>query len=329
MRKFSRREKRILKLLAAVCLVAIVLDVEARFREARDNLVLEIENQRSNLDVYLNSLRTDTTAGEYKEKTAAIEVELETFRDRILELPRESDATLLIKETVDNKAKELGMNISSISSRRSKELVKDQPMRELKTYFAFDSDLESLLEFFDSLSRQGYFMVIETMTLGTRRRVTRRGRNKRAKTNQRPPLNGNALITTLFLNNQEGSLDNYLNGANATKGSGETSKDEMSPKQENPKTKTAGNKPGATGQPKKNTPKKTSSVPLIDGSEKVPNMKDQIDAGNGETLANPYKKIQNQPQSEVKENPFKQNLTVPPRPLTGTTKKQNKLKKRF
>ena len=224
MRKYSRREKRILKLLGLVVLIAIILEADARFREAKSDLELDIQNQQGQLDTYLEKLSTDSSPDNYREKTEAIEKELENYRDRVLELPRESDATLLIKETIDDRARELGMTISSISSRKSKPLVKDQPLLELKTYFAFDSDLESMLEFFHSISNQGYFMVIDTINLGTRRRISRRGRRS-SRANERPPLNGNAVLHTLFLPNAEGSFELYLNNTKSanTKPSGETS----------------------------------------------------------------------------------------------------------
>lgn len=318
MRKFSRREKRILKMLAAVCMVALVLEVEARFRQAKADLVLEIENQRSLLDTYLDKLKTDTTVDGYRTKTIEIETELEQFRDRVLELPRESDATLLIKETIDDKAAEIGMSINSISSRRSKELVKDQPMRELKTYFAFDSDLESLLEFYDAMSRQGYFMVIDSMNLGTRKRINRRGRRRNAKIKERPPLNGNSVLTTLFLINPEGSLESYLDGTKAStvKPAGESSRDTVTaPPEEEPKSKSA----KVTLPPR---PRSSSDSPV---NQTVPSL------GNQAQLISPSTQgTDGPPQVEPPAkgtNPLK-NLRVQskPRPLTDTTRRG---KKRF
>ena len=313
MRKFSRREKRILKLLAAVVAIALVLEVEARFRQAKADLVLEIENQSSLLDTYLEKLKTDTTVDGYRTKTVAIEGDLEQFRDRVLELPRESDATLLIKETIDDKAAEMGMSINSISSRKSKELVKDQPMRELKTYFAFDSNLENMLEFFDALSRQGYFMVIETMNLGTRKRISRRGRRKNSKTKQRPPLNGNAVLTTLFLINSEGSLESYLDGtkASASQSAGKSQMDTVTaPPRDNKKGETTQTSP----QPR---PKKTSGAPV---NNTVPKL------GNQAQLISPSTQDTDGPPQEVDpelENPLK-NIRIQPQPraLTSTARKK-------
>lgn len=328
MRKFSRREKRILKLLLGVCLIALVLEVDARFRQTKADLVLSIENQRATLNTYFEKLKTDTSLEDYRTKTTDIETSLEQFRDRILELPRETDATLLIKENMDKAAKELGMSISSISTRSSKELVKGQPMRVLQTYFAFDTDLESLLEFFDAMSQQQYFLSIDVLNLGTRQRISSRQRRRNTKIQERPPLNGNALLTTLFLPNEEGSFENYLNNAStdktrAPKPGGETEKDAMAPAQaqhdSDPETPNGTLKRGALRNEEKI---KSSPVPLIDGSEEIPdlNMDEGFTLDTPETQEDFNDPEVEEPVTDQETNSFKNNLILPPRPLTDTSK---------
>lgn len=314
MRKLSRREKFILKLLGATLLIAGVLEVEARYRQSKENLVLEIESQRSKLSTYLEKLKTNITVDGYQTKSLAIEAELEEFRDRVLELPRESDATLLIKETIDDKGAEFGMSINSISSRKSKELVKDQPMRELKTYFAFDTNLENMLEFFDAMSNQGYFLVIDNMSLGTRKRVSRRGRRKNTKTKERPPLNGNAVLTTLFLIDSEGSLESYLDGAK-----------NRAPK---PAADPGPKKTAKTTPPGDKTASKSTTVKLPpreqNGSEAQVNPLQSL--GNQAQLISPSTQATDGPppkKADPLENPL-QNIRVQPQPrrLTDTAKKK-------
>lgn len=318
MRKFSRREKRIFKLLASVILIALILEVDARFRKAKADLVLDIENQQSLLDTYLDKLQSATTVDGYNTKTTAITTELEQFRELVLELPRESDATLLIKETIDDKAKELGMSISSISSRKSKPLVKDQPLKELKTYFAFDSNLENMLEFFDVISHQGYFMVIESMNLGTRRRISTRGRRKKPKSAQRPPLNGNAVLTTLFVVNSEASLDAYLNGSKSSRSqpASETPTDKVAeapaPKKTTTPIQTASNKP----KPEK--PQPTKTLQLISELN-------QTTQPEAESFKDPQVKHKVvPPKNERKNLSSNQGLRPSPRPLTATARRQKK-----
>lgn len=326
MRKYSRREKRILKLLGLVLLIAVLLEADARFREAKSNLELDIQNQQGLLDTYLEKLGSDPSPDTYTQKTEAIERELETYRDRVLELPRESDATLLIKETIDDRARELGMSISSISSRKSKPLVDDQPLRELKTYFAFDSDLESMLEFFHAISNQGYFMVIDTINLGTRRRISRRGRRQRSRANERPPLNGNAVLHTLFLPNAEGSFELYLDNTKSsqTKPSGEATTEETTqpPPEESELDVLKNPAESSTAEATKPGMSQTTS-------EKIPPISDSTNA-EAETFADPDSEREMARKEKENKKKVLQNrgLKPPPRPLTSTARPKNK-KSRF
>ncbi len=211
MRKYSGREKTILKLLAFAALVALGLEVFDWYSAKKQALRDEIDNKNGQVAAFLKELENEN-AEVYRRRAEEIDKRLLLAQDRVLELPRETDANLLISKTITERAEDSGVTVNSISNRRSVE-IEGSPMTELRTYFAYETKLEAFLEFFQALDNQGYYMVIESLNLSARRSVYRSNRRniKRRNTNvrQRAPMTGNAVIATLFTPNPNASLERY------------------------------------------------------------------------------------------------------------------------
>lgn len=209
MKKLSRRERTILRWMIVVVLLAGFIKGFDKYVSIKESMRAEIDSLSSQVTAYLKELEGEDPA-KYRVQGESIEEQLVQSRERVLELPQETDASLLIRQTIDEKAQETGLTINSISSRTSKAVQKDKPLRELRTYFGYDTDLESLLHFFNSMQEQDYYLVIESLNISARNRPRRNIRRRNTKTRQRLPLNGNVVLSTLFLPNAEASLRQYV-----------------------------------------------------------------------------------------------------------------------
>ncbi len=217
MKKLSRRERTILKWMILVLLVAGFVKGYDKYVAMKENLRADIDSLSSQVTTYMKELEGEEPA-KYRAQAEEIEEQLVLAREKVLELPQETDASLLIRQTIDEKAQEVGLTINSISSRTSKAVQKDKPLRELRTYFGYDTDLESLLNFFNAMQDQDYYLVIESLNISARNRPRRNIRRRNANLKQCLPLNGNLVLSTLFMPNAEASLQQYVKPASSEAG---------------------------------------------------------------------------------------------------------------
>ena len=208
MKKLNRREKTILRLMFIAVVAAILVEGWDMYAKNKLRIQNDIERMTSEIAAYPTKLE-DESADEYREEVADIEEDLEDARDKVLELPKETDANLFLSQTISEQAEASGLTINSISNRKSNLIDEEQGLRELRTYFGYDCDLESLLNFFDAMDDQKYFVAIETLNISARRTPKRNIKRKSKRRVVRKPLNGNAILTTVFIPNEEGSIENY------------------------------------------------------------------------------------------------------------------------
>ncbi len=211
--KRSSREKTILKLLAAVVLVALVSEVWERYDSMKKRVERETQNKNDEILAYIQELEGQDPK-KYLEEVADIDEALFTARERVIELPTEAEASLIVRQAISESAENSGVTINSINVRKSKEVSEDGELKELRTYFGYDTDLESLLRFFSSFENKSYYMVIENLSISARqrpkRRVNNRRRNKRrTPIPERKPLNGNAIIKSLYMPDADGKINQY------------------------------------------------------------------------------------------------------------------------
>ena len=199
MKKRSRREKNILKMMAFVLAIALFGEVYDWHLANKEDLQSDIDRARREITTYLKELEGENLE-QYATETVLLEERLVQARDKVLRLRNETEANLKIRETLSVKAEEAGVVINSINNRKSKPIQEDMPLQTLRTYFGYDTELSALLQFFDSISDQEYYLAIENLNITARRRPRpRKGRGKRPRIKQRKPLNGNMILTSLFL----------------------------------------------------------------------------------------------------------------------------------
>jgi len=312
-KKFSSRERTILKMMAFVLAVAGAVNLYDWYVAERQSLTDEIESKNAQIAAFLEELE-DENADFYSRQVDEIERKLLSAQDRILELPQETDAKLLISKTISEQAERAGMTVNSISNRRSVP-IEGSPMLELRTYFAYDTELESFLEFFQALDNQGYYIVIETLNLSSRRSVYRRGRRNirnRPNIRRRASMSGNAVVATLFQPNPQANLNRY---------------------------QTPASDGGADAPPPPPPPPETIEPEEEMEEGGLSEMVDNLDADEGALNAdNPIFGGRGQSEGEeaapVREGPRPTNpMQVKPRPLSDTAKERDakkiQAKKRF
>jgi len=206
--RFNRREKTILRLMAAVVALAIFSKVWAVYQEERIELETRIEGLREQITSMDQKLRGESPQA-YLDQAADIEEDLGDVRDSVLVLPDETGASLLVRQTISDKAEAAGIKINSISSRRSKEIEGAEDIKELRVYFGYDAELGPLLKFFRSIEEEEYFMVIDTLNISVRRRIRNIRNNRNRNLKQRSSLNGNAVIAIIFRADPNAPLDRY------------------------------------------------------------------------------------------------------------------------
>lgn len=211
MRKYSKREKTIIRLMAIVISIALLVEVWESYMELKDDLQNEILSMQSELTTFTDKLKKEKlTVPDYEEKILAVDAEIARSRDRIMELPSESAASLLVRQHISEVGQHVDMNINAINNRNPEEVNEESGLLEMKTYFTYDTELEPLLNFFQIVDQQGYYMVIDQLTLSARRTFQRR-RKGRTTVNrpQRNPLSGNMILSTLYMPKAEGVSENY------------------------------------------------------------------------------------------------------------------------
>lgn len=207
MKKLSRREQTLLRMVFLVVGVWLFLEIWETYDAHKMDMQTDIDSLRGKTASVTKSLAGESIA-KYQNGVKAIVEDLEDARSRVLELPREADASLLIRSTLDRKAESSGLNINSISSRRPKTIEEATGLIELPTYIGYDTDLQALLEFFGSFQEQEYFLAIDSLNISSRTPM-RRSRRGRPSATERSPLTGNAVLLTLFRPNPDASIDQY------------------------------------------------------------------------------------------------------------------------
>jgi len=209
--RFSRREKMIIRLTIIVVVLAVFSQFFKVYRQARTDLEAEIESLQTQI-TDMDKLLRGQSPQQYLDEADEIAEDLGDMRESVLVLPNETNASLLVRQTIAERAETAGIKINSISSRRSKDIEGTDNLMELRVYFGWDADLESLVQFFDMLENEEYYMVIETLNVSARRKL-RNIRNRRRRANsrlkEREPLNGNAVIAVLFRADPDAPLDRY------------------------------------------------------------------------------------------------------------------------
>ena len=216
--KFSSREKNIMKIMFVVVTIGGLSEVGDRYFAMKKRIKQDIQTKRDEITTYMEQL-TDEDPQKYLDEVNRIEEALFHAREKVVELATEAEASLLVRQSISESAEDAGVTINSISSRKSKNLseTEQEQLKELRTYFGYDTDLESLLHFFSSFEEKPYYMVIESLSISARRRPVRRtnvktnrvSRNRSKNIPKRKPLNGNAILATLYLPNPNGSIDQY------------------------------------------------------------------------------------------------------------------------
>ncbi|MDJ0836283.1 MAG: GspMb/PilO family protein [Acidobacteriota bacterium] len=257
MKKFNRREKTILRAMALVVIVALGSEVWEWYQGRRISLegrISSLTNQIATMEKKLEGQDKQS----YLEEAAEIEEELVDAKSMVLELRDETSASLLMRQTISELADAHGIKINSISSRKTRSLGDkkndDSELKELRVYFGYDTDLASLVNFFNALEEEEYFLVIDTLNISARRRPRTRRTNKKTKTRlqTRSPLNGNAVLTTVFKANPEADAERYMRDRSVEKDDDDEESEETPATDE---TKASGLTPVDPPQPKTVPPK--------------------------------------------------------------------------
>lgn len=204
MKKLNRREKLYVRLMVSAVILGALMQGWDSYYASKDQLAIDVETLESRIES-LKVRLTGESAETYRQETANLEEYLISAQDRVLELPRETDANLYLNQAISEKAEAAGLVINSISNRKSKLISKDKDLHELRTYFGYDAELSGLLQFFDMMDRQPYYVCVENLNISVRRRPKRKVRRKNRVV--RHSLNGNAILTTVFRANPDASLD--------------------------------------------------------------------------------------------------------------------------
>ena len=308
MKKFNRREKTIIRVMALVVTVALLSEVWEWYvtrRTAMEDTISSLSAQIDTIEKRLEGQDKQT----YLTQAEEIEEELEDVRGMVLELPDETTASLLIRQTISELAEKHGIKVNSISSRKTQDVG---DMKELRVYFGYDADLGSMANFFRSLEDEDYFLVVETLNISARRQARPRPnknrknrKNTKTRLSTRKPLNGNAVLTTLFKVNPEASPDRYRRDRSAD--SEDDDADDAAPKEDAPK--------------KDAEETKASGLTPVEATPKPPKTSGEGDTGSLKRLGdrNPPPKV-DPPKTEDKRPP----LQPKPKPLTGKAKSKDK-----
>lgn len=291
--------------------IAVLMEGWEMYTEKKADLQSNIERMESEITAFAAKLENES-ADKYREEVVDIEEELEGARERVLELPKETDANLFMSQTISEQAEASGLTINSISNRKAKVIDEDKGLTELRTYFGYDCDLESLLRFFDAMDDQKYFVAIETLNISARRTPKRKIKRKTKSRVTRKPLNGNAILTTVFLPNPEGERSMYEKPVVRRPDLDEEDSEEESEVKKDDANKTAVEKTPAKKPGAADTGFKPATLP-------------KTDKPGGLTKVEPTSF------TEEKERPAAK-LEPKPRPLTDTSKpknKPNRVKPRF
>lgn len=208
MKKLNRREKIILRLTVLVLIAAGLMQGSEAYFKAKQTLIDENAQLLENIDTFATRLEGESTK-KYDDQTAAIETDLSESQKRVLALPNENEAVSFFGQLISENAESAGVNVNAISNRKNTEVNAELGLTELHTYFAFESDLPSLLNFFEMLGSQNLFIRIESLNINSRASRLRGLKSRRLAPVERKPLNGNVTLTTLFKVDPAGKREQF------------------------------------------------------------------------------------------------------------------------
>jgi len=201
-KKFNKREVKILKLMAAVVLLTVAVELYDGFMQKKQQLQFDIETEMSAQETFLEKLKTNPEV--FQKKSNELAVIMAEAEERILKMDKESNAQFKFQEDITIVADKTGINLNSLNKRRSKELFKGSEMIQLKAYFGFNCPLVNLLEFLDQISHKDYFVAVDTLNVNvnTRRRRSSR-RNQKEPEDKEITIRGSCVLATLYEKSQE------------------------------------------------------------------------------------------------------------------------------
>lgn len=197
MKKYSSREKLLLKLVLLVLVMYAGDEGYQRFEQTKDDMKLEIDAMTEIQANYVDSLDVDRERLEYEIRQ--FNQKLERAGERVLIMPSESEAIFKVQEILSGVGERAEINMNSQNKRKSKPLSEETGMVEIRTYFGYDCELENLLTFFEYLQEQPFYMAIESINMNSYR-----GRRSRARRQDEPRperedrIRGSVVISTLF-----------------------------------------------------------------------------------------------------------------------------------
>ena len=223
MKKFNRREKFIIRLMLVAVVIGLAAELGERYLEHKKSLKADIAATSVQITSSLTQLQGGQTPDKYLKDAEALDGKLQRAREKIMALPNQGVASEIISSTLNQKALNAGVELTSISGRRPEEVSEESNMKELRTYFAFNTDLRELVTLMDSLEDEPYYLVLHQVNVTSRRNNLRRNRRKTNRPKKKT-LNGNVLISTLFREDPEGKEAHYRQSVIGTPEGGDKAK---------------------------------------------------------------------------------------------------------
>lgn len=330
MKKFNRREKTILRLMLLVIGLWVFMEIQEAYVQSKIDLEADIEATSAQITSQLTQLQGQSPQ-KYLDDAAALDDQLKRARQKIMGLPNRGVASEIISSTLNKKALNAGVELTSISGRRPEEVGEESELLELRTYFAFNSDLRELLSMMESLEDEPYYLVLHQVNVTSRRNNLRRNRRKGSNARKKG-LNGNALISTLFKQDANGKESDYRQAV-VISPDGESAGADGKPdagEKADPEKSDAGQGGGVKadqGQPKK------QDLPRLDVEARRDDEDDFEDGGRDAD-----DKRAPQPRPETRRPPVDQSsadraenpkLKPPARPLTESSKPKSNMRRKF
>ncbi len=325
MKKFNRREKTILRLMLAVIGVWVALEVRDIYLQSKMDLEADIEATSVQITSQLSQLQSESPQ-KYLDDAAALDDQLKRARQKIMGLPNRGVASEIVSSTLNKKALAAGVELTSISGRRAEEVGEESELVELRTYFAFNSDLRELLTMMESLEDEPYYLVLHQVNVTSRRNNLRRNRRK-GRNARKKGLNGNALISTLFKQDAAGKESDYRQAVIISPESQPADSDEAEPDAEKSDAGQGGDVKADQGQPKK------QDLPRLDVEARRDDEDDFEDEGRDDdekrapqTLPEKRRPPVDQSSADRADIP---KLKPPARPLTESSKPKSNMRRKF
>lgn len=195
MKKYSNREKRLLRLMIAAIAIGAFAEGYDRFSKSKDEMLTRIETEKIAQDVYWQKL--DVDEDRLLNEIKRFDEILHDSQDRVLHMPGESDAIFKVQELLAKIGEKAKIGMNSQNKRKSAVVSEEKGITELKTYFGYDCSLADLLIFFEMLKEQPYYYAVDTLNINSYQRRRSRRPKKEADPNI-DRIRGSMVISTLF-----------------------------------------------------------------------------------------------------------------------------------